>query len=275
MKIAAWNVEGRLTRVTKKRRGTPEQILGMIEQINADVFILPEAYIGEPDVAVNRRLQDMGYEWRDAQYSESDRDPPSDLHIRILSRFKILESTHVRWGNVRGLVAVVIHDPKSRQDVRFIATHLDERSDKRRLAQLNDAVIFINSSNLPTIMLGDFNAMHDDSKSKFVRSRAIKSLSALIPHKKIQERVVTLMEMASGVSLKFLESKTNLIDIDPRHLPTTTPKLKEMEWMPSVKMAQIDHIFVSPHFDSTHFTVYKDAGSDHRAISANITIKSL
>jgi endonuclease/exonuclease/phosphatase family metal-dependent hydrolase len=123
-------------------------------------------------------------------------------------------------------------------------------------------------------MLGDFNAMHHDRRSKFLRSGMIKNTLALIPHKKARGRAVMLIEMASGNSLKFLESKTNLQEVDSHHRSTTTPKLKEMEWMPSIRMAQIDHIFVSPQIRSANFQVAKDGGSDHRAISVDINIKS-
>ncbi|HMI08914.1 MAG TPA: endonuclease/exonuclease/phosphatase family protein [Candidatus Saccharimonadales bacterium] len=276
MKIASWNVEGRLTLMTKKRRGTPEKILNMIETINADVFILPEAYMGQPATGVNERLQKMGYEWQDARYDErNDEDHPDDIYIRVLSRFKILENKQLRWNDVRGLLAVVIEDPKSGQKIRFIATHLDERTETRRLAQLKDAVSFINSSNMPTVMLGDFNAMHLDQKSQFIQNKVVKGMTFLIPHKRIKGRAGMLIEMATGTSLRFLESETNLRDIDLLHIPTTTPKLREMEWMPSIRMAQIDHIFASPEIQAVGFSVSKDGGSDHRAISANITIKSI
>ena len=276
MRIASWNVEGRLTLLTNKRRGTPERILDMIEEINADVFILPEAYVGKPASGVDARLRKMGYEWQDARYDErNDKEHPDDVHIRVLSRLKILESQQLRWGDVRGLLSVTIQDPILGQKVRFIATHLDERSDERRLAQLMDAVDFISSNPLPTVMLGDFNAMHDDRRSRLLRNRVVRSVLSVIPGKNARRRAVQLLEMASGNALKFLESKTNLRDIDIQHRLTTTPKLREMEWMPSLRLAQIDHIFVTPEIKATDFKVWKDGGSDHRAISANITVKSL
>jgi endonuclease/exonuclease/phosphatase family metal-dependent hydrolase len=273
MKIASWNIEGRLTLTTKKRRGTPDQILDMIKKINADVFILPEAYVGQPAEKVNMRLQEMGYEWQDARYDEYDADHPDDIYIRVLSRLEIIKTEQLRWNNARGLLSVIVKDSKSGQKIRFIATHIDERSEERRLAQLKDAVSFINSNDMPTVMLGDFNAMHVDQRSRFIQSKFVKGVISLIPHEQIKSRAKMLIEMASGSSLGFLESQTNLRDADPLHRPTTTPKLQEMEWMPSVRIAQIDHIFVSPDIQASHFKVAKDGGSDHRAISAEIILK--
>jgi endonuclease/exonuclease/phosphatase family metal-dependent hydrolase len=273
MKIACWNAEGRLTLTTEKRRGTPEKILNMIEKIDADVFILPEAYISRPAPGVNERLQKMGYEWQDARYDERDSEHLDDNYIRVLSRYKILESTELRWNNARGLLWVIIKDPQSHQKLRFVATHLDERSDQRRLAQLKEAGSFIRSSSIPTVMLGDFNAMHSDRRSKFIRSKLIKTATSFVPHQRARELAKMLIEMASGNSLKYLEQQTNLRDIDSSHQPTTTPKIREMEWMPSIRTAQIDHIFVSPDIKATNFIVAKDGGSDHRAISAEINLK--
>jgi endonuclease/exonuclease/phosphatase family metal-dependent hydrolase len=277
MKIASWNVEGRLTLSTQKRRGTPAKILSMIEKIDADIFVLPEAYGDQPAKGVDSRLRELGYEWRDIRYNELDRKYTNgsvNLHIRVLSRFKIIKTEHLRWNDARSLLSVIIEDPQSGQNIRIIATHLDERSEQRRLAQLKDAITFINSVSLPTVMMGDFNAMHLDDRSKLIQSKAVRSASRFIPHKRMEHRALTLIEMASGSALKLLESETNLRDIDPRHRPTTTPKLKEMEWMPSIRMAQIDHIFVSPDIETFDFKVARDGGSDHRAISANITLKT-
>jgi hypothetical protein len=122
-------------------------------------------------------------------------------------------------------------------------------------------------------MLGDFNAMHFDRRSRIIQSKMIGKIVSLIPHERIRGRAKMLIEMASGHSLQSLESKTNLQDIDVLHKPTTTPKLREMEWMPSIRLAQIDHIFVSPDIQASDFRITRDGGSDHRAISAEITLR--
>lgn len=273
MKITSWNVQGRLTLITKKRRGTPKKILDMIEGLDADVLVLPEAYISQPNAGVNERLRKMGYEWRDARYDEHASEHRDDNYIRVLSRYKILESEQLRWNDDRGLLSVIIQDPKSRQKIRFIATHLDERSDRRRLAQLNDAVPFINSNNLPTVMLGDFNAMHLDRRSRLLRTGLVKLIISFMPIEQLKELGRMLVEMASGSSLKLIETATNLRDIDTKHHPTTTPKIREMEWLPGIRIAQIDHIFVSPEINASNFKIAQDGGSDHRAISAEISLK--
>lgn len=278
MKIASWNVEGRLSSTTNKDRGTPDRILDAIEELNADIVVLPEAYTHQPDKNVDERLRAMGYEWEDARYDEKDREHENihtnDIHIRVLSRLAIVESSQLRWDDARGLLAVIVTDPVSGKKVRVIATHLDDRSEERRLRQVEDAVPFINSTDMPTVMMGDFNAMHLDVWSQLIGSRAVKSVCSLIPHVRARSLASKLSEMATGTTLAKLESETSLRDVDPRHQPTTTPKLRGMEFMPSVRMAQIDHIFVTPDVTATNFNVSKDGGSDHRAISAEISLES-
>jgi endonuclease/exonuclease/phosphatase family metal-dependent hydrolase len=63
---------------------------------------------------------------------------------------------------------------------------------------------------------------------------------------------------------------TQLVDADTKKRPTTTPKMRGLEWMPSIRMAQIDHIFVSSDAEVSNFSVAQDGGSDHRAISVDV-----
>ncbi len=70
----------------------------------------------------------------------------------------------------------------------------------------------------------------------------------------------------------MLKLRTNLTDADPKKRPTTTPKMRGQEWMPSIRIAQIDHIFVSPEIEVSDFRIARDGGSDHRAISATVKV---
>jgi hypothetical protein len=44
IKLAAWNVEMRLSNKTLKHHGDSSQIINMIRRIGADVMVLPEAH---------------------------------------------------------------------------------------------------------------------------------------------------------------------------------------------------------------------------------------
>lgn len=278
MKIAAWNTEDRLTARAHSNRGTPEHILEEMRKLDADILVLPEAYSKMPDAGVDNYLQDLGYIWCDARYEERTRPgeniDTNDLHLRVLSRLPFAATEQLRWNDERNMVSVVVRDPDTKLFLRVIAVHLDDRTEKSRLAQIDEAIAYINSSDLPTVMMGDFNAMHTSTLAKVLSSRFCRWLAKYTPS--FQFRMVTtrLTEMALGNTLTRLENETSLRDIDKKHQPTATPKMHATEWMPSIRLAQIDHIFVTPNIVATSFKVSKDGGSDHRAISAYITLKS-
>jgi endonuclease/exonuclease/phosphatase family metal-dependent hydrolase len=62
MKIVSWNVEARLSGWMKKGRGTAERILEEIESLDADVLVLPEAYINTVAPFVPAKIRALGYE---------------------------------------------------------------------------------------------------------------------------------------------------------------------------------------------------------------------
>ena len=192
-KLATWNVEGRLSDYAHGKRGSAEHILDGIAAINADVLVLPEAYLGDqPAEGINDRLQAMGYEWRDVRYGDQDRDWSQEFmasmpSLRVLSRLAIINSEHVQWGNLRNLLVLTVRDPDTEKDVRIIATHLDDRTSEHRKRQIEDAIPFINASELPTIMAGDWNEMH----AKSFAARVI-GLVFRAPHKGPRQRAIQI-----------------------------------------------------------------------------------
>lgn len=271
IKIAAWNVEQRLSLLTNKKRGTPTQILGMIKRLEADILVLPEAYRNAPAKGVDAMLRELGYEWYDCRYD--DRGRAEELpYIRVLSRLPIISSSLHRWGDLRNLLVVTVKT-KEGKHLRIVATHLDDRTEELRRRQIDEIIPFINASTMPTVMLGDFNAMHGRGRARLLNHKTSRMLAARVPHGEIRSVVTRLADMAVGGVLSRLETETSLRDIDPRRRPTTTPKMRAIEWMPSVRLAQIDHILVSPDIKASDFKVARDGGSDHRAISAIIDIQ--
>lgn len=278
MKIASWNVENRLTARAHSSRGTPLHILEEIKKLDADILVLPEAYSKKPEVGVDDYLRELGYVWHDARYDERTRPGESidtnDLYLRVLSRFPFIETKPLRWNNERNTVSVTIQDPETKLPIRVIAVHLDDRTEKSRLCQIDEAITYVNSSDLPTVMLGDFNAMHTSLGAKILSSRIVRVMAAFIPHFQFRIMATRLSEMALGATLLRLENETSLREVDVKHRPTATPKMHAVEWMPSICLAQIDHIFVTPNIEASNFHISKDGGSDHRAIFADIVVKS-
>jgi len=286
-KLATWNVEGRLSDYAHGKRGSAEHILDGIAAINADVLVLPEAYLGDqPAEGINDRLQAMGYEWRDVRYGDQDRDWSQEFmasmpSLRVLSRLAIINSEHVQWGNLRNLLVLTVRDPDTEKDVRIIATHLDDRTSEHRKRQIEDAIPFINASELPTIMAGDWNEMHAKSfAARVIGSWPVRMLARYMPSKySLAEGVyaddlrgvfLRGTEMAKGEAIAMIEARTDLRDLDPTWQPTTTLKLRSLPWVPSVRIAQIDRAAATPNVKADRVRVWPDGGSDHRAASMEI-----
>ncbi|MFI5212689.1 MAG: endonuclease/exonuclease/phosphatase family protein [Candidatus Saccharimonadales bacterium] len=273
LRVAAWNVEGRLSNLADGRRGTPAHILEGIAALDADIIVLPEAYVNKPQTGVDRELASLGYSWQDVRYDDSDRGNVFSgqmPYLRILSRLPITTTHTVQFGGLRRLLVVTVQDTQSMQSLRIVATHLDDRTEERRLMQIDDMISLLSQHSMPTLVMGDFNAMWPGGRAILLRSRLVASLVRCLPHGFIKSASLRVLEMASGTTMKRLKSELNLHDADARHQATTTPKMRQMVYMPSIRLIQIDHILLTATIKSTDFKVARDGGSDHRAISTTI-----
>jgi len=279
MKITAWNTEGRLSRFTEAgERGSPEQILRFITQLDSDIVFLSEAFDNAKQIepAINRQLDRSGYECLSVAYSGKDNrqhQAVADPHMILLSRLEVVKYEEIRPGDIRSMIMADIVDSDTKQRVRFFCIHLDDTNEQNRLRQIDDLVPLINNSPMPIIVMGDFNAMHAVSlPAYFFRNRLTRAAVSFVPHANIRNVLQRLSEMAIGGTLQQLLKGTNLVEIDQKNRPTTTPKMRGQEWLPSIRLAQIDHIFVSPEITTSNFQIAGDGGSDHRAISAYVSL---
>lgn len=274
IKIASWNIEGRLTNGDVSSRSTPSGIVDAIKNIDADIVVLLEAHgqISPDNLKAKKQLQNIGYKIYDVPYDD-DSSTRSDSFYKqhsmvMLGKLPIKKFEAIRLGNLRNAMMANITD-KNGKELRVIGVHLDDRCESTRVDQVKDLAKIINSSKLPTVVMGDFNAMHgNDLVAKLLRSKPARSIAHLF-QLGIAERAVG---MASGEALKLFQSSTGLVDADPKHQPTTTPKMRGQQWIPSWRLIQIDHIFISTEIQIHDFTISPDYGSDHRAISATVTM---
>ena len=280
MKIASWNIEGRLSNLARGSRGTPAAIVSAIHQLDADILVHPEAFGTKPPIAaaIETALRDQGYHSVSVPYDDSlergEHSAVTNPHLRIMSRMPIISSEFIRPGDMRTMIAVTVQDSDSGRNVRIMGVHLDDRSEQYRLIQVYPLIEYINSSDISTVVMGDFNAMPPNTlKSLLVHSFLFKGLAMVIPHRHMRNVLRRLSDMATGTTIASIVNQTSLSNTDPSYKPTTTPKMRKMEWMPSIRFAKIDWIFVSPDIEYKNFSVSPDLGSDHRAVSAEITLK--
>lgn len=273
MKVASWNIEGRLSNVSTKHRGSPKQILNNILSINADIMILLEAH-SESDInnlSIINKIKSQGYYIYSVPYDDDlqNRSDANDkrLSMVLISRFIIVDFKIVKLGGIRN--CIIASFSYNNELITFIGVHLDDRNEKNRLKQTDTLIREISNINERIIIAGDFNTMHgEDARSKLLRNNCMLSLSKYILPS-ITQRAV---EMAKGGSLLAIE-KAGLVDADKNHSPTTTLKMRGMEWLPSIRIIQIDHIMITKDFNVKKYVVYVDGGSDHRAISADLNIQ--
>jgi endonuclease/exonuclease/phosphatase family metal-dependent hydrolase len=275
LKIASWNIEGRLSVFDARPRGNSTQIMAAITALNADVLVLLEAHSEDSvdTVSALPELRALGYHVLSVPYQDDmafRTDSELQSSLMLLSKLPVRNFETIRLGRLRnGLAATIGYEPG--RSLRVIGIHLDDRSEETRLQQVADLSGVIRQTTLPTVVLGDFNAMHggDLWPSQFLQSPSMRLLSRLILPSLSQRAI----GMARGEALLELQAQTGLIDADPKHQPTSTPKMRGCEWMPSVRLIQIDHMFVSSTIVVNNFAVARDGGADHRAISANVSFK--
>ena len=280
MRVASWNIEGRLTRFAGAgKRGSPEQILEVIERLDCDILVLPEASnANDIEPAIMHKLKELGYSVQTAFYNEvGDRTYKAltEPTIKLLSRLEVIDFHELRLGDIRTMLVADVVEPDAKSPVRIFGLHIDDRNETNRLNQIEDVLPCVNDSPYPVVMMGDFNAMHRHSlPARFLRKKIVRFAVDKFPHKRIKDILIRLSGMAVGDTLRRIEEGSDLQRTNLAMRPTTTPKMRGQEWMPSIRMAQIDHMYVSPQITATNFHIARDGGSDHRAISAELRLVS-
>ena len=64
-----------------------------------------------------------------------------------------------------------------------------------------------------------------------------------------------------------------MVDLDGKLRRTISAKQAGLEWAPKLRLAKIDWIFGSSGLVATKYAIYKDIGSDHRPVIADIILK--
>lgn len=291
LRVASWNLESRLSGYEKSGRGSAEHILRGIEELDVDVLVLPDAFSERVAPGVDDRLRELGYKWHEVLYGTEGRNwslshTGKESGMRVLSRLEIVDVEEVRWGMSRSrMIAMTVRHAASGGLLRVIGIHFDDRTEEYRESQSNGLADFVNDSQvLPTIAMGDFNAVHgSDVRARLLGSRLMRWTARNIPSRTIPPPgdfaddirgfAMRGTDMMSGRALKLLEERTNLRDLDPRHKATATLKLHGLHWLPSWRIMQLDHMYATPQVVTKGVKVWPDGGSDHRAISAQLVVK--
>lgn len=272
LRVATWNAEGMFVEGTKTRRATSHDAITALRRLNADIVFVPEfgdmSRLNQPTITAIRSL---GYESHIVPYGE---ERVSHLGLGFFSRLVITKhSIHHLPVTQRALFEAYCRT-EDKKTIRIIGVHLDDRSEKIRLKQIEFIVEIIQKDrNTPLIVMGDFNAMH--SKTLFAKMTSTKVASVMakrIPNDHVSSVAQRVHEMASGSTIDYIISHTSLTNLDPKLSATISAKQSGMEWAPKLRLAKIDWIFGSDDITTLSHTVKHDVGSDHRQVVADIML---
>lgn len=270
--LVSWNTEGRLTRFSNEGRGSPEHIVDTLSSMNGDVVFLAEASDSDQiERNINDTITKAGYSVHTVPYEDAGKDrrwsAEKAPNMKLLTRLPVKSFRQIRLGGVRNALEATIEDPDTGIPMRFFGVHLDDRSEAYRLIQTNDLLGFLAESDVPTVVMGDFNAMHaEDMRAKFLRSSVFRAVTKVWPHARTKDMFIRLSDMGAGTTLRRLQEDGGLSDADAKRKATTTPKLRGQEWLPSIPVFQIDHVYGSAEVTVRDFQVWRDGGSDHRPL---------
>lgn len=278
MKIATWNMEQHLSDPKASGRSSWPALVNSLYTIGANIVVIPEAAKGEPERAaltIKRLAEQTGYPNHILTEYEDQSTGGASVYLAVLSRIAITGSEIIRLGSESTARNAIMLDLKSAEfgDFRLLGLHLSDATEEARLdqaASVHEHIDRAHEDQREIIIAGDFNAMHrDDFRAHALRSRVVRALARGISSQKIRSIATRLSAMAEGIALDAIE-RAGVSDADPRHHATTTPKMRDLPtWVPSVRMAQIDHILHSDGLTPSDYRVHPDGGSDHRPISAN------
>lgn len=276
LRVVTWNAEGMFDEHVGTIRANDHDGIAVIKELDADIVVIPE--FGEQGAMpehVRVTMNYLGYEIATVPY---DPDPgyyhTKDQHypyeLAIFTRLTLLSSAALRLGGVRNALDVTCRDVAGKK-LRIIGVHLDDNSEAMRLKQAEDLVVAIGKMACPTLVMGDFNAMRSQSQSaRFARNRLLHSVVRRAPHTLIRSIASRAHEMASGTTIDYILRHGQVHDLDPGHHLTISGKQHGVEWMPSIRLAKVDWIFGSHHFKTESYKVWRDVGSDHRPVRAEL-----
>ncbi|MGB4767977.1 MAG: endonuclease/exonuclease/phosphatase family protein [Candidatus Saccharimonas sp.] len=273
IRVVTWNAEGMFVEGTKTRRATPHNAIATLKKLDADIVVVPEfGRLEDLEQRIDNAIGSLGYEVILVPYDDDSLSDNDASGMAVLSRIPVVQTRLHKFGGVRN--AVELHVQLGARQVRIYGLHLDDKREETRMLQVKDlAQSIATHPQLPTLVLGDMNAMYRGAAfARVSRSRMVKRASQRVRHEQLLAIALRLQEMAIGTTIEFIEHHTPLHNLDPKHKLTISGRQAGLEWMPSIRLAKIDWIFGSHHFKVLRYRVYRDVGSDHRPVIADIEV---
>ena len=270
LRVVTWNAEGMFVEGSKTRRALPHDALAVLRKLKADFVVVPEfGNIATAHEEILLAIRSLGYEISLAAYDD-ERSP--GVGMAILSRLPVTSALrHALPETGRPYIELHARDEAGEQ-IRVIGVHLDDRAEDTRLKQIVAVISSVNGDiSAPTLVMGDFNAMHEKSLfARVARSSIAGRLASLVRHEQLRSVAGRVHEMGYGTTINTMLNDTKLRDLDTKHRRTISAKQAGLEWAPALRLAKIDWIFGSKQFKVIGYRVLRDVGSDHRPVVADL-----
>ncbi len=273
IRVVTWNAEGMFVEGTKTRRATPHDAIAVLKKLDADIVVVPEfGRLENLEQRIDNAIGSLGYEVILVPYDDESLTDNDASGMAVLARLPVVQTRLHKFGDVRN--AVELHLQVGARQIRMYGLHLDDKREETRLLQVADlAQSIAKHPQLPTLALGDLNAMRRGAAfARMSRSRVAKHVTGRVRHELLLAIARRLQEMAIGTTIEYIEHHTPLHNLDPKHKLTISGRQAGLEWMPRIRLAKIDWIFGSRHFTVIRYRVYRDVGSDHRPVIADIEL---
>lgn len=256
--------------------GRAVRVAEAVKRLDADVVILPDAYWldnplhGATAKAVRESLGMLGvagYGYEAVDYGTPKGQWPGRYLValsRLPAHYSIVEAGSRQAAKLR------VTDPDTNTALVVFGVHLSDISEEERTEQA--LRLREHFSDVPIAVAGDLNSMPAGSwTARVLRSRPVRQLAERVrdpaPRNYYERstgranKLKRLAAMAEGRALAALV-EAGLRDADPRCRPTIVAR--------GLGLAQLDHIMVSQDVRVKDFRLHPRAGSDHRAISAEL-----
>lgn len=273
LRVVTWNAEGMFVEGSKTRRASPHDAFTTLKKLDADVIFIPE--FGETDrvdKAILTAIHSLGYQTIIYSYRA---ERLGEYGGALLSRLPVRSHAFHHYANTkRRYIEAEIELPGGKDIIRVFGLHLDDRTERLRLEQIEHVILQINKVHVgETVVMGDFNAMNGRSLSaKLLGACSAGTIGARLPHAQLRSISTRVNQMAAGTTIARLLDATMLHDLDPGHHLTISAKQEGLEWAPKLKIAKIDWVFGSKRIETLDYKVLPDVGSDHRPVLATLRI---
>lgn len=259
LEIVSWNLRDGLN---------DSEVQTSILDTEPDLAVFPEGHAEGVSLAAGTvsRFHNAGYDIYDKTYDDNDgrKDRRS---LVVIAKPELVSVAHSVYVAGRHAIRLTLEG-----GTQFMGVHLDDRGEKRRLAQ---AEVVVRSLGETAIVAGDFNDMYRNvGQAPLLRlARPLNVLHSRDPESGRKSSKLSYAQRLNGMArgkVMQLLAEADFEDAGSDHTPTMVEKVA-----PGVVIkAQLDHIMYRGNVAVKQQTIVEDADnlSDHKRIRATLII---